>query len=124
MLPAESSTDRVIGLAIEVHRHTGPGLLESVYEECLCHELTLQGIHFERQKPLPVKFKGVMLDCGYRLDLVVSDAVVVEIKAVETILTVHEAQILTYLKLGGWRVGLLMNFNVPVLKDGIQRIIL
>ncbi len=117
-------TGNVIGAAVGVHRALGPGLLESVYEECLCHELTLQGISFERQKPLPVKFKGVMLDCGYRLDLIVSDAVVVEIKAVETILPVHEAQILTYLKLGGWNVGLLMNFNVPVLKDGIKRIVL
>jgi GxxExxY protein len=84
----------------------------------------LRGIHFERQKPLPVAFKGVMLNCGYRLDLIVSDAVVVEIKAVETILPVHEAQIVTYLKLGGWNVGLLINFNVPVLKDGIKRIVL
>jgi GxxExxY protein len=117
-------TGSVIGSAVEVHRALGPGLLESVYEKCLCHELTLQGIHFERQQPLPVKFKGVMLDCGYRLDLIVSDAVVVEIKSVETILPVHEAQILTYLKLGGWSVGLLINFNVPVLKDGIKRIVL
>ncbi|MGO9018924.1 MAG: GxxExxY protein [Syntrophobacteraceae bacterium] len=117
-------TGNIIGSAMEVHRALGPGLLESVYEECLCHELTLQGIRFERQKPLPVKFKGVMLDCGYRLDLIVSDAVVVEIKTVETILPVHEARILTYLKLGGWSVGLLMNFNVPVMKDGIKRIVL
>jgi GxxExxY protein len=117
-------TGEVIGAAMVVHRTLGPGLLESTYEECLCHELGLRGIHFERQKPLPVAFKGVMLNCGYRLDLIVSDAVVVEIKAVETILPVHEAQIVTYLKLGGWNVGLLINFNVPVLKDGIKRIVL
>jgi GxxExxY protein len=98
--------------------------LESAYEECLCHELRLRELHFERQKPLPVVFKEVRLDCGYRLDLLVYNAVVVEIKAVEAVLPVHEAQILTYLKLGGWNVGLLINFNVPVLKDGIKRIVL
>jgi GxxExxY protein len=117
-------TKEVIGAAMEVHRTLGPGLLESTYEECLCHELGLRGIHFDRQKPLPVAFKGVMLNCGYRLDLIISDAVVVEIKAVKTILPVHEAQMITYLKLGGWSVGLLINFNVPVLKDGIKRIVL
>ncbi|MGA2225320.1 MAG: GxxExxY protein [Syntrophobacteraceae bacterium] len=117
-------TGKIIKAAMEVHRTLGAGLLESAYEECLCHELGLRGIHFERQKPLPVAFKGVMLDCGYRLDLIVSNAVVVEIKAVETILPVHTAQILTYLKLGGWTVGLLINFNVPVLKEGIKRIVL
>jgi GxxExxY protein len=117
-------TREVIGAGIEVHRALGPGLLESAYEECLCHELGLRGIHFERQKPLPVAFKGVTLDCGYRLDLLVSNSVVVEIKAVETFLPIHEAQLLTYLKLGGWKLGLLVNFNVPLLKDGIRRIVL
>ena len=117
-------TQKVIGAAIEVHRALGPGLLESAYEECLCHEMGLRSLHFERQKPLPVVFKDVKLDCGYRLDLLVSNTVVVEIKAIETLLPIHEAQILTYLKLGGWNVGLLINFNVPVLKDGIKRIVL
>ncbi len=117
-------TREIIGAAIGVHRALGPGLLESAYEECLCHELRLRGLHFERQKPLPVVFKGVMLDCGYRLDLLVSNSVVVEIKSVDAFLPIHEAQLLTYLKLGGWCVGLLINFNVPVLKGGIKRIAL
>jgi GxxExxY protein len=117
-------TGKVIGAAIEVHRALGPGLLESAYEECLCHELTLQKMAFERQKPLPVEYKGIKLDCGYRLDLLVENAVVVEIKAAEAIQPIHEAQLLTYLKIGEWRLGLLINFNVPILKDGIRRRIL
>jgi GxxExxY protein len=117
-------TEKIIGAAIEVHRALGPGLLESAYEECLCHELTLRRVAFERQKPLCVEYKGVKLDCGYRLDLFVEGTVVVEIKAVEVIQPIHEAQLLTYLKLGGWKLGLLINFNVPVLKDGIRRRIL
>ncbi len=117
-------TEQVIGAAIEVHKAIGPGLLESAYEECLCRELTVRGIAFERQVALPVEYKGVRLDCGYRLDLLVARAVVVEIKAVETVSPIHEAQLLTYLKLGRWRLGLLINFNVPVLKDGIHRRIL
>jgi len=116
-------TEAIIGAAIEVHRGLGPGLLESAYEECLCREMTLRRLPFERQKPLPVEYKGVKLDCGYRLDVVVADAVVVEIKAVSAIAPVHEAQLLTYLKLGNWRVGLLVNFNVPILKQGIKRIV-
>ena len=117
-------TREVIGAAIEIHRILGPGLLESAYEECFCHELKLRNLNFERQKPLPVVFKEVSLDCGYRLDLLVMNALVVEIKAVETLLPMHEAQLLTYLKLGGWNIGLLINFNVPVLKNGIKRIVL
>jgi GxxExxY protein len=117
-------TEAIIGSAIEVHRALGPGLLESAYEECLCREMDLRCIPFERQRPLPVEYKGLRLDCGYRLDLLVSDRVVVEIKAVESLLPVHEAQLLTYLKLGGWKVGLLINFNVPVLKQGIRRRVL
>ena len=117
-------TRQIIGAAIEVHKALGPGLLESAYEECLCHELSLRGIPFERQKPLPVEYKGAKLDCGYRLDLVVAGAVVIEIKACAAIEPIHEAQLLTYLKLGGWKVGLLVNFNVPVLKDGIRRRVL
>ena len=117
-------TKEVIGAAIEVHRALGAGLLESAYEECLCHELGLRAIRFERQKSLPIVFKEVKLDCGYRLDLLVSNSVIVEIKAVEVLLPVHEAQILTYLKVGGCKVGLLITFNVPVLRDGIKRIVL
>jgi GxxExxY protein len=117
-------TEVIIGAAIEVHRALGPGLLESAYEECLCHELTIRQVPFERQRALPVVYKGLHLDCGYRLDLVVADRVVVEIKAVERLLPIHEAQLLTYLKLGGWQVGLLINFNVPVLKQGIRRRVL
>jgi GxxExxY protein len=117
-------TSAIIGAAIEVHRALGPGLLESAYEECLCRELSLRRIPFERQRPLPVEYKGLRLDCGYRIDLLVADTVVVEIKAVEKLLPVHEAQLLTYMKLGGWQVGLLINFNVPVLKQGIRRRVL
>jgi GxxExxY protein len=117
-------TEAIIGAAIEVHRALGPGLLESAYEECLCRELTLQGMPFERRRPLPVKYKGLQLECGYRLDVLVADAVVVEIKAVENLLPIHKAQVLTYLRLGGWNVGLLINFNAPVLKRGIRRVVL
>ena len=117
-------TEQVIGAAIEVHKALGPGLLESAYEECLCRELALRSVPFERQKPLPVEYKRVKLDCGYRLDLLVAGAVVVEIKACQSIEPINEAQLLTYLKLGGWKLGLLINFNVPVLKDGIRRRIL
>jgi len=124
MIVANKVTEQVIGAAIDVHRALGPGLLESAYEECLCHELNVRGVRFERQRPLPVAYKGVRLDCGYRLDLVVENSVVVEIKAVKSIEPIHEAQLLTYLKLGGWRLGLLINFNLPVLKDGIRRKIL
>jgi GxxExxY protein len=121
----EELTERVIGAAIEVHRALGPGLLESAYEECLCHEFHLQGISFERQRPLPVEYKGVKLDCGYRLDLLVENKVIIEIKCVEHVLPVHEAQLLTYLKMTGMRVGLILNFNVPTLtKGGIVRKVL
>ena len=114
-------TKEIIGAAIEVHRVLGPGLLESAYEQCLCQELTLRKVPFERQVSLPVQFKGLRLDCGYRIDLLVAKRVVLEIKAIESLLPIHEAQLLTYLKLGGWKVGLLINFNVTVLKDGIRR---
>jgi GxxExxY protein len=115
-------TEQIIGSAIEVHRVLGPGLLESTYEECLCRELNIRKVQFERQIPLPVEYKGLKLDCGYRLDLLVTD-VVVEIKSVESLLPIHEAQLLTYLKLGNWHVGLLINFNVAVLKRGIKRMV-
>jgi GxxExxY protein len=117
-------TERIIGAAIEVHKVLGPGLMESVYEECLCRELALRGIGVERQLPLPVEYKGVRLDCGYRVDLLVEQSVVVEIKSLSSIEPIHEAQLLTYLKLGGWKLSLLINFNVPALKDGIRRRIL
>ena len=115
-------TGEVIGAAIEVHKSLGPGLLESAYEECLCREMDLRNIMFERQKALPVEYKGVRLDCGYRLDVVVGDNLIVELKAVESLLPIHKAQLLTYLKLTGIKNGLIINFNVSALKDGIQRI--
>lgn len=116
-------TGLIIGCAIEVHRELGPGLLESAYEQCLCHELSLQGAAFERQVTLPVVYKGIKLDCGYLMDLVVEGEIVVELKTVEKILPIHEAQLLTYLKLYHRPVGLLVNFNVPVLRGGIKRIV-
>jgi GxxExxY protein len=114
----EHLTEQVIGAAIEVHRELGPGLMESAYEECLCHELHLRGLKFERQIALPVRYKGVFLDCGYRIDLVVEDSLILELKCVEHTLPVHDAQLLTYLKLTGKRVGLILNFNVSVLTRG------
>ena len=114
----EELTEKVIGAAIEVHRALGPGLLESAYQECLCHELHLRKISFERQIAVPVEYKGVTLDCGYRIDLVVDESLVLELKCLEHILPVHEAQLLTYLKLTGKHVGMILNFNVPVLTRG------
>ncbi len=114
---------KVIGAAIEVHKTLGPGLLESAYEECLCDELTLQGLSFERQKPLPVTYKGKLLDCGYRLDIVVEKAIILELKSCEKIEPIHRAQLLTYLKLSGLRIGLLFNFNCPVMRHGIVRVV-
>jgi len=117
-------TQKVIGSAIEVHRHLGPGLLESAYEECLCWELKQAGLAVRRQVSLPVVYKEVKLDVGYRLDLVVEDRLVIELKTVERLLPIHEAQLLTYLKLSGLKTGLLLNFNAAVLKDGIKRLVL
>ena len=118
-------TREIIAAAIEVHRALGPGLLENAHEECLCHELHLRGLGFRRQVNLPVTYKDVRLDCGYRLDLVVDDKVVVELKAAESVLPVYEAQLLTYLRLSGLRVGLLINFGAPALRRGgiIRRIV-
>ncbi|HEY2917867.1 MAG TPA: GxxExxY protein [Candidatus Binatia bacterium] len=116
-------TEKIIGSAIEVHKVLGPGLLESAYEVCLAHELSLANISFQRQVPLPVIYKSLPLDCGYRLDFLIEDTVVLEIKAVEELQPIHQAQLLTYLKLGGWPIGLLINFNVPVLMKGIKRIV-
>jgi len=119
-----SLTRDVIGYAIDIHRHLGPGLLESAYEECLCHELKEAGIAFDRQQRLPVSYKSVHLDCGYRMDIVVAKKLLLEIKSVERLIPIHEAQILTYLRLSGYRLGLLINFNSVVLKDGIRRFVL
>ena len=117
-------TKDIIGAAIEVHRHLGPGLLESAYRNCLMRELLLRGIPFKHEHPLPLEYKGIRLDSGYRMDLLVADSVVVEAKAVEALAPIHDAQLLTYLKLGGWKVGLLINFNVELLKNGIRRKVL
>jgi GxxExxY protein len=116
-------TESIIGAAIEVHRALGPGLLESAYEACLTFELTRRGLKVEQQKPLPVVYRDVRLDCGYRLDLLVENAVIVEVKAVDRLMPVHQAQLLSYLKLSGCKVGLLINFHVKLLKDGIHRIV-
>lgn len=116
-------TEKIIGAAIEVHKVLGPGLLESAYEECMAHELLLAKVSFERQVNLPVNYKSLELDCGYRLDFLVEKKVVLELKAVEALQPIHAAQLLTYLKLGGWPIGLLINFNVPVLKKGIKRMV-
>jgi GxxExxY protein len=117
-------TNEIIAAVVEVHRALGPGLLESAYEECLCHELGLRGLAFARQVELPVKYKGIMLYVGYYMDIVVADRVVLELKCVDALHPIHEAQVLTYLRLSGIRVGLLINFNVPVAKDGIVRRVL
>ena len=117
-------TGTIIGSAIEVHKALGPGLLESAYEECLWFEIQSRRLNAQRQVSLPIDYKGRQLDCGYRLDLLIDDKIVVEIKAVEKLLPIHKAQLLTYLKLGGWNLGLLLNFNVPVLKQGIRRLVL
>lgn len=116
-------TEAVIGCAIRVHRELGPGLLESTYEMCLAHEMTKLGINFRKQVALPVVYDGIRLDAGYRLDLLVEDSVIVELKAVETWHPIHEAQMISYLKLSGKKVGLLINFNVKLLKQGIKRIV-
>jgi GxxExxY protein len=116
-------THQIIGAAIEVHRILGPGLLESTYEECLCHELVQHGLPFERQKAIPVVYKGVKLGCGYRIDLVVSNRVILELKSVDSLAPIHDSVLLTYLKLSGHRIGLLINFNVQMLKDGIRRLV-
>ena len=120
---ANDLSNEIIGAAIEVHRELGPGLLESAYEECLCYELGLRGIASERQVPLPLEYKGLKLDCGYRMDLLVNDLVIIELKSVTKIDPVHEAQLLTYLRCKGSWLGMIINFNVPLLKNGIKRIV-
>ncbi|HKU93723.1 MAG TPA: GxxExxY protein [Vineibacter sp.] len=117
-------TDRVIGLAIDVHCALGPGLLESAYEACLCRELELANIHFRRQVPLPIDYKGLRLEEAYRLDIMVDGRLILEVKAVERLMPIHEAQLLTYLKLSAVKVGLILNFNAPTPKEGIKRLAL
>jgi GxxExxY protein len=117
-------TGQIIGSAIEVHKALGPGLLESAYEECLCHEFDLRGILCKRQHPVPVRYKDTKLDCGYRIDVLVEDRVILELKSVDRLEPIHEAQVLTYLKLTRLKVGLLINFNVSVLRDGLKRLVL
>ena len=124
MILHEELTREIIGSAIEVHRWLGPGLLESAYRFCLCEELRLRGLGVRAEVELPVNYKGVLLSCGYRMDVLVEETIVLELKAVERMTPVFEAQLLTYLRLSGHRVGLLINFNVPVLKDGITRRVL
>jgi len=120
----DTLTEQIIGAAIQVHRELGPGLLESTYETCLCHELSLCNLKVDRQKIIPIAYKGILLDAGYRLDLVVENQVIVEIKAVSELLAVHEAQLLSYLKQVGGGRGLLINFNVKLLKHGLRRLVL
>jgi GxxExxY protein len=117
-------SNRIIGCAIEVHRNLGPGLLEATYQQCLAHELSLNNIEFKTEHPLPVDYKGVHLDCGYRLDLLVEGQIILELKSVEQLRPIHEAQLLTYLKLSGLKQGYLVNFNVTRLKDGLQSFVM
>ncbi len=123
MIDINKLSSKIIGAAIEVHKTLGPGLLESTYEECLCYELSLRGLGFERQKALPITYKNKKLDCGYRLDIVVEDEIILELKSCEKIEPIHKAQLLTYLKLSGLHLGLVLNFNVPLMRDGIVRIV-
>jgi GxxExxY protein len=121
--PRNDLTHAVIGMAIEVHRELGPGLLESAYEECLAYELQQSWLKFLRQSPVPIRYKGLELDCGYRLDLLIEDELVIELKSVEELLPIFDAQLLTYMKLSDKRLGPLINFNVPMLKMGIRRFV-
>jgi len=123
MLKLEELTYQIRGAAMEVHKEIGPGLLESAYQQCLCRELSLRKLKFDTEMPLPIRYKGMLLDCGYRLDIVVEEKIVLELKSVEELTDLHEAQLLSYLRLGGYELGMLMNFNVPVIKDGIKRFV-
>jgi GxxExxY protein len=120
----DALSHRVIGCALEVHKALGPGLLESAYEQCLAYEMSREGIRFDIQHPLPVEYKGIKLDCGYRLDFLVEKQIVLELKSVESLLPIHEAQLLTYMKLAKAGIGLLINFNARILKDGMKRMVL
>jgi GxxExxY protein len=124
MLHQEEITNEIIGAAIDVHRELGPGLLESAYEACLCYELSERQIPFARQVAIPVTYKSVRIDCGYRADIIVAENVVVELKAVDSVSDLHKAQLLTYLRITSLNVGLILNFNTPVLKNGIVRLVL
>jgi GxxExxY protein len=124
MLTETALSSKVIGLAIEVHRQLGPGLLESAYESCLCHDLDQVGVAYRRQAAIPIVYRDIKLDTGYRADLVIDETMIVEIKSVEALCPVHEAQVLTYLRLGGYRSGLLLNFNTLRLKDGMRRFVM
>ncbi len=124
MIKFDELSNRVIGCAINVHRFLGPGLLESAYEQCLAHELSINNINFELQYPLPVKYKNIKIDCAYRIDILVENKLIIELKSVETILEIHKAQLLTYMKLADINLGLLINFNVKMLKEGIKRFVL
>jgi GxxExxY protein len=117
-------SNQVIGCALEVHRNLGPGLLESTYEQCLAYEMKVADMRFKLQHPLPVEYKGIKLDCGYRIDVFIEDRIIVELKSVDKILPIHQAQLLTYMKLSNVSIGLLINFNVKYLKDGIKRMVL
>ena len=117
-------SNRVIGCALEVHRHLGPGLLESTYEQCLAYEMKVAGMAFKLQHALPVEYKNIKLDCGYRIDMLVDNSIIIELKSVDKILPIHQAQLLTYMKLADISIGLLINFNVKYLKDGIKRMVL
>ena len=117
-------SNKVIGCALEVHRNLGPGLLESTYEQCLAYEMKVAGMAFKLQHPLPVEYKNIKLDCGYRIDMLVDNSIIIELKSVDKILPIHQAQLLTYMKLAGISIGLLINFNVNYLKDGIKRMVL
>ena len=123
-MPFSKYSNQIIGCAIEVHRHLDPGLLESTYEQCLAQEFSLNGINFKRQEALPIKYKGIHLDCSYRIDLLVENEIIIEIKSVKEIIGIHEAQILTYMKLTGINYGLLINFNVTLLKNSLKSFIL
>ena len=124
MLVYEELSGEICGAAVDVHQQLGPGLLESAYQQCLCHELNLRGISFRREVELPVQYKGIRLDCGYRIDILVEEQIILELKVVDGIKKVHEAQLLTYLKLSDKKVGMLLNFNVALMKDGIKRFVL
>jgi GxxExxY protein len=124
MMNLNELTEAIIGAAMEVHRTLGPGLLESTYEMCLCRQLVIRGIPFERQVLIPVEYKGVKLDCRYRADIVIDGTILLEIKAIDSLLPIHDAQLLSYLKLGGWKIGLLINFNVELSKNGLRRRVL
>ena len=116
-------SSNIIGAAIEVHKALGPGLLESAYEECLCHEFSMRGLQYARQKLLSITYKGKKLDCSYRLDVIIEDKIILELKACEKVEQIHKAQLLTYLKISGLNLGLILNFNVPIMRDGIVRIV-